>query len=512
MLSRILFVMLFAVAILSTPVASASADSVGTAAIRAAPDSSFIFRYGVLYESRIDLERSSCPFPWNDPESESHLSDRLSLMTLIAMPGNSKIFIKGATGARAADRPFYRERFMFDQGHISFGHAAISVEGRLFLRERIYRSGFLLLPLVTADRPFTSARGEGLLLDVERWGILGLRYIESALRDDHRIDDYGGLPLFSGGVDMFRHIEGGISGYRGLRLELSASQIRSIEYKDVVMLASGFGVELLGLRLDIELARSIEGNWQDVRHSRLFELDVDRLDAGNASALFGEHVAFAGELDGLLYRSRSRGSLHFLPGYRYCGRGFVNPAGEIANALVESYLTAWWTHPELDMLVMFGARDRYEMLDGSECRLLEGSVRMRLKGGFTARGGILYEIDNDPSLLLSFADENNSYRLAATARIDGAGGENDFSFLVDGAMNLTGSVSVRSTLLLVRSRESFYNLGVEFRPTQKFLLNLGFGSFRPFDEEVSFQNDELIESPIKNRMVTVSARIWLGGL
>jgi len=510
MSSRILVLLLFAAAI--PEAVSAAPDSVGTAATRNARDSSFVFRYGVLYESRIDLERSSGSFPWNDPESESHLSDRLSLMTSIALPMGSEFFIKGATGARAVDRPFYRERFMLDQGHISFEQAAIGLEGRLFLRERIYRSGFRLLPLVTADRPFTSARGEGLLLEVERWGILGVRYIESALRDDPRIDDYGGLPLFSGGADLLRHLEAGISGYRGLRLEFAASQIRSIDYGDVVMFASGFGLELLGLRLDIELARSIEGNWEDARHSRLFEFDVDRLESGNASAMFGEHVAFSGELDGLVYRSRSLGTLRILPGYRYCGKGFTNPAGETANALVESYLTTWWTHPELDLLVSIGAMDRYEMLNGSERRLLEGYARMRLRGGFAARGGILYEIDRDPSLLLSLADENSRYRLATSARIDDAGGENYFSFLVEGALNLTGSVSVRSTLLLVRSTESFYNLGFEFRPSQKFLLNLGFGSFRPFDEEVSFQYDELIESPMKDRMVTVSTRVWFGEL
>jgi len=512
MLSRILLAVLSAAAISSAPAESSPSDSVGAAANRAARDSSYVFRYGLLYESRIDLDRSSSPFPWNDPEPESHLSDRLSLMTSIALPRSFEIFIKGATGDRAVDRPFYRERFMLDQGHISFGRAVIGLEGRLFLRERIYRSGFLLLPFVTADRPFTSVRGGGLLLEVERWNILGVRYIESALRDDPRIDDYGGLPLFSGGADMLRHIEVGISRYRGLRLELAASQVRSIEYGDVVTLASGFGVELLGMRLDIELARSIEGNWEDVRRSKLFELDIDLFDMGNASDLFGEHVAFAGELDGLVYHSRSLGTLQFLPGYRYCGKGFINPAGETAGALVESYITCWWTHPELDLLVTVGARDRYEMLQGSERRLLEGSARMRLKGGFAARGGILYEIDRDPSLLLSLADENSSYRLATSARIDDAGGENDFSFLAEGALNLTGSVSVRSTLLLVRSTESFYNLGVEFRPARNFLLNLGFGSFRPFDEEVSFQYDELIESPMKDRMVTISTRLWFGEL
>jgi hypothetical protein len=512
MVLRILVTVFLAAAIHAVPVESAPQDSVGTASTGTARDSSYTLRYGVLYESRIDLERASSPFPWNDPEGESHLSDRLSLMTSIVLPRSFELFIKGATGTRAVDRPFYREQFALEQGHLSFGPMASGLEGRLFHRERIYRSGFLLLPLLTADRPFTSTRGGGLLVEVERGDVFGARYIESALRNDYRINDYGGLPLFSGGADQLRHLEAGIRGYHGLRLEIAVSQIRSIDYGDVVMLASGFGAELLDLRLDMELARSVEGDWEDVGRSRIFELDLDRFDMGDGSAVFGEHVAFSAEVEGLVYSSGSLGILHFVPGYRYIGKGFVNPAGEIAGPLVESYITAWWTHSELDLLVSLGARDRYELERGSDLRLLEGSARMRLEGGFTARGGVLYEIDCDPSLLLSLADENNSYRLVTSARIDDAGSDNHFSFLVDGALNLTGSVSVRSTLLLVRSAESLYNLGIEFRSSRKFLLNLGFGSFRPFDEEISFQYDELIESPMKDRFVTLSTRVSFGEL
>ncbi len=512
MLSRILAIMLFAAAIPTTPAVSASPDSVSIMKGKASVDSTVVFRHGILYKSRVDLERSSIPFPWNDPSAESHLSHRLALMTEVTLPGGAAIFIKGATGTRATDRLYYREHFALDQGHISYRAESIGIEGRLFLRELAHRSGFLLLPLVTAERPFTSSRGSGLTLEVEWWGTFGLRYIESALRDDPRIDDWGGLPLFSGGSDVFRHIEAGVRDYRGLRFELAASQIRSLDYGDIVTFASGFGVELLGLRMDIEMARSIEGNWEDAADSRLFELDFDRIDTGEASALFGEHVAFSGEIGGLVYRTRSMGTLHILPGYRYCGRNFINPAGETARPMVESYLATWWTHPELELLVELLARDRYETLERCNRRLLDGSARIGLKGGFAVRGGILYEADHRPSLILSLEDENSDYRLAASTRWEDAGRRNDFSFLMEGALNMTGSVTVRSALLLVRAAESFYHLGIEFSPSRKFLLDLGFGSFRPLDEEISFQHDELIAPPMKNRMITLSTRIWLGEL
>ncbi len=473
-------------------------------------DGTLALRYGLLYESRIDLERSSVAFPWNDPEDESHLRDRLSFMTSLSLPWRSRLFLKGATGARAADRPYYRELFALEQGHVAFAYPDMGIEARLFHRERVYRSGLLLLPLVTLDRPFTSARGAGVVLEAGRRRVLGVRYTESALRDDYRLDDYGGLPLLHGGADGFRYIEGGIRGYHGLRFELAVSQMRSIDYGDAVVLASGVGVEMLGLRLDMEMARSVTGDWGDVGRCRLFDLHLDEFEAGNGSDVFGEHVLFSAELDGLLIDAGSFGVLRLLPGYRFVGESFLNPAGDVPDPLVESYLTAWWTHPELDLLVALGARDRYETDARLGRRLLDGSARVRLKGGFTARGGVLYEVDGDPSLMASLADENEGYRLVASGRIDGAGARNDFSFLVDGALNLTGTVSVRSTLLLVESIESLYHLGFEFRPSRKFLLHLGFGSFRPFDEEISFQYDEIIESPVKERFVILTTRVWLG--
>jgi len=509
-LSTVIVAALLAAAAPAVPALSAEPDSAYVASNDGARDGSFALRYGLLYESRIDLERSSLAFPWNDPESESHLSDRLSLMTSITLPWNCDIFVKGATGARASGRLYYRELFALEQGHVSFERPEYGIEGRLFHRERIYRSGFLLLPIVTMDRPFTSTRGEGLVLEVGRGNVLGARYTESALRGDYRIEEYGGLPLFHGGADGFRYIEGWIRDYNGLRFELALSQIRSIEYGDAVVLATGAGVELLDLRLDMEMARSVEGDWSDVGRCRLLELDLDGFDIRDGSGIFGDHILFSTELDGLRLESESLGVLRFLPGYRYVGEDFMNPAGEIPGPLVESYLTAWWTHPELDILVALGARNRYETTARLDRRLLDGSARVRLRSGFTARGGVLYEIDGDPSLMLSLADENEGYRLVAAGRIDGAGTENDFSFLVDGALNLTGSVSVRSTLLLVESVESLYHLGVEFRPSRKFLLNLGFGSFRPFDEEISFQCGETIRSPAKERFVILATRVWFG--
>ena len=498
MVSRMLLLLIIMAALV--PLHAAAPCGSASAAADTPRDSLLVFRYEALYDSRISLERSSGAFPWNDLAAASHLNDRLALMTRVSIGGSMECFLKGAPGARAAERDFFGERFALDQAHISLRHTGL--EGRLFLRERVYRSGFLLLPLVTPDRPFTSARGGGLLLEMERWDMLGLP----------RFDEYGGLPVFSGGADRFRHLEGRIDGLNALSVRMSASQVRSLEFGDVVTLASGLGFSALGLRLDLELARSVEGDWDDVRDGRIVELDLGRLDDGGVSAIFGEHTAVAGELDGLVFTSPRIGTFHFLPGYRYLGEGFVNPTGETARALVESYLTAWWNHPELDLCVTLRARDRYEMQENVDRRLLEGYHVGGVAPRHVPRVDLVHEIDHDPSLIISLAEESSSYRLIACARVDGTGGENDFSYLVDGSLNLTGILSVRSTLLLVRSSESFYNLGLEFRPGRRFLMHVGFGSFRPWGEEGSFQYDESIEMPEGGRFVEISTRIWFGGL
>jgi hypothetical protein len=458
----------------------------------------------------MDLRRSSSVFPWNDPESETHLNDRLSMMVSIDYGEHLGLFCKGATGARSFEQTTYHERFFLEQGHMMLSWPATGIGCRLFLRERIYRSSFRLLPLVAIDSPFTSSRGEGAVLDFTGGRFFGARYVESVMREDAAIGDYGGLPLFRDGGDTYRYLDIALNDFHRISFGLIASQIRSMMHGNVVMLASGLGLDILGLNMRMELAQSRDGGWNNARTCRLFDLDLGTFDLARISDVFGRTVAFSSELNGLAFRSPLLGSFRLVPGYRFCGEDFVNPAGDTENGLIESYLAAWWVHPELNARVSFEVRDRSSLLGDDEEIWFNGSARLRFKEGFEAKGGFVHRAGRDPVLVMSLADENEEYRISASARLDGAGAQNVFSFLAEGALNLTGSVAVRSTLYLYESDESFYSAGLEFRPTGKFLFDAGFGSFRPYDEGISLYRGYELGAPMRDRVVTVSVRVWLG--
>jgi hypothetical protein len=478
----------------------------------AAEDSTSVYRYQLLYRSTLDLRRSSDVFPWNDPEAEAHLSDRFAGMAFFEPYRGLGLFVKGATGERAEESPACRERFFLDQGHIGYSAGALGLGGKLFLRERVFRSTFRLLPITANETPFTGSRGEGAVLGYRAGSLVHIRYIGAHLRDDTGAGSTAGLPLLHGGGDALHSLELDSRPVRWLRLGLAAQQVRSIPYGDSGLLAAGFGVDVAGLDLTCELARSAEGGWDDFGPIGLFDLDFGDLSAGSFSSIFSEASAFSAELNGLCYRSQRLGSVFIVPGYRFTGTEFSDPAGEIIPGLIESHLTAWWRHPTLDLQASLEARDTYcsEMAEGYAT--IHGLARARLTGGFDASGGVIYISDRDPAIVLTLLDENPNYRISATARIDSAGAGNVFSFLCSGSFNLTRSVAVRSRVYLYESSRSLHDISLEFRPRQAFLLAAGFGSYVPYGEEIAIRREGVLPEPYEERMITVSGRIWFGGL
>jgi hypothetical protein len=180
--------------------------------------------------------------------------------------------------------------------------------------------------------------------------------------------------------------------------------------------------------------------------------------------------------------------------------------------IIESYISAWWKHPDLDMLATLEVRDSYFSATSDRQESVHGSIRARLRGGFEARGSMIHISDRDPAFALMLLDENPSYRISASARIDSVGSGNSFSFLSSGSFNLTGTVAIRSYLYLYESEKSFYSLQLEFRPKKEFLVVAGIGTFAPYDEEICLHRDCRLLEPEKNRMITLSARIWFGDL
>ncbi|MCK4237340.1 MAG: hypothetical protein KAX38_09500, partial [Candidatus Krumholzibacteria bacterium] len=130
--------------------------------------------------------------------------------------------------------------------------------------------------------------------------------------------------------------------------------------------------------------------------------------------------------------------------------------------------------------------------------------------GFETRKGLLLREGERPSLVLSFLDESRITRMRATARLDGLGGRNDFSFLAEGGMNFGESWTVQSVLYFFGSAERLYNLGFEFRPGRRFLFMLAFGSFIPFQEDIMLNYSHDLHPPEKERRVSIFTRIWFG--
>ncbi len=475
-------------------------------------DSTSVYRYELLYRSKIELERSSGEFPWNDPEAKAHLSDRFAAMVLIEPYESLRFFFKGATGERWEGSPAYRERFFLEQGHVGLSVSALNFDGLLFLRERVFRSTFRLLPLLSNETEFTGSRGDGAVLEYSLERLVRVRYIGSILRDDTGAGSTGGLPRFHGGGDVLHSIEIDLGLMRRFRLGFAADQVRSIPYGDSSVLAAGVGIDVAGVNLTGELARSVDGGWDEFNESRLFDLDLGNLSDGSFSSIFSQNMAFSSELNGLGYRSSELGAVFLVPGYRFSGTEFRNPAGETGSGVIESYITTWWKHPVLDMLVSLEARDTHFSMTSEDQRSIHGSMRMRLKGGFDARGSVIHLVNEDPAIALTLFDENPSYRVSVSARIDSIGGGDRFSFFSSGSFNMTRSVSLRSYLYMYGSTKSLYSVQLEFRPREAFLFTAGFGSFHPYSEEVSFHHECVLPEPQKERMIAVSARVWFGKL
>ena len=498
-----------AITILFVPLLAMLAAALPAAAQQA--DSAAVYRFELLYRGRYQLERSSVAFPYNDPEIQSHLSDRLAALLVVDPLERLSLFAKGATGERADGRPGYRERFYLDQAHIHYADSSLGLGGRLFIRERVYRSTFRLMPLITNESSFTGARGEGARLDYANRDAVRLRYIGAMLREGPGVEESGGFPRFHGGGDVLHSLEADIRPLGPVRLGAAAQQVRSTRAGDSGLLALGAGIDLFGLDLNAELAQSIDGVWGE-SDTPLFDFDFGGLSDGGFSSIFPLTAAFEAELDGLSIEREGLGTLRVVPGYRYSGTGFRNPAGEISPGLVESSISLWWRHPSLDMQAAVEARDSYLSSVSEERTSILLSSRARLRGGFDARASMIHIVDEKPVLVLTLLDENARYRVSASARADSVGAGDRFSFLSSGSFNLTGSVALRSDIYLYRSTESLYSVQLEFRPRNAFLFVAGFGSFLPCAEEIAFHRESVLPAPCGERMIVISGRIWFGRL
>ncbi|MBN2070970.1 MAG: hypothetical protein JW814_05885 [Candidatus Krumholzibacteriota bacterium] len=472
-------------------------------------DSTADFHCAAVYTNRIMLMKESDPYPWNDPENESHLNDRLSLLFQFTRFRDVRFFLKGASGVRDERTGKHRNRLLLEQGDIRYRLAGEGLGVRLFMRERIFRTRNRELNLISDDIPEISGKGQGIALDAKAWGHLYLRLGSADFYETSQIERKAGLPLFSDAGDEMDWIEieaGGKRWHAGFILAENRSSIKGNRSIAGVTAGKGIGTAML----QIEFVRSIKGRAQDLWRLGLPDIDSERISFGEVSRGLPDDMAFQTEVTGIERRFEGIGKLGVVPSYRYSGNDYSWEKGELAPGTVESNITSWWKHDELALSVFMEASDLYSGPPGERCRSLSTVLRTEFKKGFESREKMILAEGRKPVFLFSLLDDRYGSRMRFMTRIDDYGGRNEFYFLAEGGIDLDSSWSIRSTLFHHGKGESFYNAELEYRPQKRFLFRAGFGSFDPACESISIWNDPVPREVEKQRMISFYTRIWLG--
>jgi hypothetical protein len=247
-----------------------------------------------------------------------------------------------------------------------------------------------------------------------------------------------------------------------------------------------------------------------LQESSFFDLEPDALGSDGIGAVFSPNDAFSGEIEVPDVPLGRLGTVGIVPGYRFAGSEFLDPQGEVVPGEEESYCVAWWKSAEYDALASIEASDG----SGSEgdFRRLIVSARTRYQGGFELRESLLCSTGRRSSALVGVSNDNARSRVSMIARLDDLGAANDLSFGTDGAINVGSRITARSVLYLYRSQTSLYNVEIEFRPRDQFLMMIAFGSFVPSFEGIEIGRAFEPQAPSHERFISLAARIWFGGV
>lgn len=472
-------------------------------------DSLKFFEWAFVNENIIEMKRESRLFPWNSSETEDAGQGRLEGSLKLVPVKQSELFLKGGIRYDEEYEEGRRSRLMLKQGHASFDRGFMDMRLKLSARERIFRTGNRLLQLVSNDSELLGEGGESLSMKFSPVDNLDIAYTESILRSRESVEEDGGLPLFRKGGDRFRSLEIRTS-FRHAHAGLILSETRSLQSGDHSLIGTDLGFYAGGKMLLLEFAGSNPGRFDELKDQKLFGIELSRTRPGRLSEAFSDDLALSAEILGIEYNLKGIGKMGFIPSYTYRGGNLIDPEGELAAGFVQSMMTGWWKHPSLAMMVAFDAGERFCNNLEKKMAFFAGRVGTRFRMGFESRGSVILKEGEDPSLALSFLDENEKTRMTVTARIDGAGSDNVFSFLAEGGLRLNRKWTVRTDLLFQDSKYSVYDIELEFHPDRRFLFSASFGSFRPFDENVRLLHDFYPEVVSEERRITFFTRIWLG--
>ena len=468
-------------------------------------DSSFVCTWSAVHVGLVDIERSASNFPWNDEERRAALSNRLALLGEVGFGERLSLFGKGASGFRI-EGEYQNNRCVLEQGHVGFELLGETVRARLFARERVYRTDQRLLKVLSDESPMFAGRGEGLALEMNAGSHISLSFIESILKDE--LNENGGVPSFHGGGDIFRALR--LEGFQRVRWHagFTLSQTRSTRDGDRVAVGADLGFRARGVDFLAELTRLREGTWEDLRESSLFGLKRHGEDGGGSHSLFSQSNAFAAEIEGLRLDMKALGAVGIVPGYLFGGSEFEDPSGEIIAGLEQGHLLAWWQPATSDALLSLDAAGGNDT--GGDFKRLIAHARLRFRGGFEVRESVLCRTGNRTSAAASLIDDNALSRLAVSARIDDLGARNELSYLAEGAINLGSRFAAKGVLYLCRSQAGRYHTELEFRPRERYLLQVSCGSFMPRYEGMALDNAIQLDAPSKDRFIRLFTRVWFG--
>jgi hypothetical protein len=420
-----------------------------------------------------------------------------------------QLFLKGATGLRGDREDLYSSRFYFEQGHLSAGWRDY-LEGRLFLRERVFHNRGRLMLLVSNDSQLISRGGEGLAAGARASGPVTVRYAGAVFRDPQEQKENGGIPPAASYGDYLNLLDAGIRRPMW-HLGITMGRVRSQRIGDSAMFGIDGGFGLGGGSVNLEYARSAEGQWSDLADG-IDGIDWDAVGWGRFSAGLPADAALSVEWTGFDWDGWGWGTFGITPGYLYVGNDFIDSIGELPEGSVRSYAEIWWRHAKLASLVSLKAADAYDYSSGEGGGLLETSVWTRFKGGLETTARAFFTEGRRPALLVTAVDDNSLTRMSATARIDDAGGKGEFSFLAAAGVNIGRRWTLGGTIYLERSTSGYYSVDIGLRGGERYFLSASAGTYIPGSKSADLNYSPAPPVTEGDRIIAIYTRIWLGGI
>ncbi len=473
-------------------------------------DTSATSEFSVYYVNRIRMYRDSEGFPWNYRNISG--SDRFSAMGLFHPWNPVECFVNGGSGFIYNGEPEDgRDSFHLRQGHIGMEIWGGRISGLLFMRERVYHTGHRLIKIISDDSPLLENRSEGIKLTMANAGREWyLSWTLARMHDAGKIEDNYGMTMFSSTGEYLSIIRGRTSLGNLVRSGVTLSSVNGSPEGNMAVLGMDLGLSFSKLEILAELARTLRGDWNNLKEVRLLGLTPDKITSDGFSGIFSSRNTFSAEIHGIDFSREWLGKAGIIPGYRMVGEEFDSYLSRLDSPIIATYMDAWWKSGKYDQMLTLRMEDAYRSDTGREYQRVEGRMRLRFKGGFEIVPGLQINHPESESVSLFMLSDWSSARVSAAVKVLDPGGENRFFFSTRGSMNTASDLRFFSSLYLHDSNQSFYQVGMEFRPGKRFRFNISAGSYLPYEDNTGMSRGYYPVAPVKRRYISIYTRAWFG--